>query len=182
MRDCSPTKKRPETMAATDQCLRFELGDYLAETMHLSTLQHGIFWRLLLHCAVHGEIPNDDRTVARIAHVSVSRWRRQAAVVLGLFRDGRPRLAINPVESAALRTARLREARQKGRHTAEQWAQLLDACEHRCLRCGEIKPLTKDHIQPIYCDGSDAIDNLQPLCGTCNSAKGLQTIDYRRGI
>jgi 5-methylcytosine-specific restriction endonuclease McrA len=158
--------------------MRFNLGDYLADTMHLSTLQHGIFFRLLMHCAVHGELPKEERTVARIARMSVARWRRHAAAVLELFRDGRPLLAMG--DSSSMRTARLREARQRGTHTPEQWEQLLAACEYRCLRCdaGD-EPLTKDHVQPIFFGGSDAIDNLQPLCGVCNSAKGLNSTDYR---
>lgn len=77
------------------------------------------------------------------------------------------------------RHERLAEARSLGQHTPEQWAALIKFCGPRCLKCGNEKPLVKDHITPIYQGGSDAIENIQPLCGPCNSAKGPETRDYR---
>jgi len=82
------------------------------------------------------------------------------------------------------RSTRLELARSKGTHTEEEWEALLSACGNRCLRCGaEDAPLVKDHIVPIYrterLDASDSIDNLQPLCESCNQAKGADTRDLR---
>jgi 5-methylcytosine-specific restriction endonuclease McrA len=34
--------------------------------------------------------------------------------------------------------------------------------------------LTKDHIVPASAGGPDALDNYQPMCETCNQAKGAQ--------
>ena len=48
-----------------------------------------------------------------------------------------------------------------------------------CVKCGEKKPLTIDHIQPISKGGSNITSNIQPLCGRCNSIKGTKIIDYR---
>jgi 5-methylcytosine-specific restriction endonuclease McrA len=39
--------------------------------------------------------------------------------------------------------------------------------------------LTVDHVIPISMDGSNNIENIQPLCRECNSAKHTQTIDFR---
>ncbi|MBI5436305.1 MAG: HNH endonuclease [Nitrosomonadales bacterium] len=71
------------------------------------------------------------------------------------------------------RTAKLESARKKGTHTKKQWIALLEEFEYRCLRCGNVpdEGLTKDHIQMISRDGSDAIENIQPLCRQCNSAQ-----------
>lgn len=48
-----------------------------------------------------------------------------------------------------------------------------------CLRCGEHKTLTADHVIPLGPPHSDEIENIQPLCLSCNSIKGAKTVDYR---
>lgn len=83
------------------------------------------------------------------------------------------------VNPATARSRRLAEARRKGTHTQEEWEALLEICEYRCVRCGREEVGCKDHIQPIYKGGSDAIDNIQPLCRRCNSQKGPEDIDHR---
>ena len=53
--------------------------------------------------------------------------------------------------------------------------------DRRCVRCGNETDggPCKDHILPIYQGGSDAIENLQPMCRSCNSAKTSEAVDYR---
>lgn len=76
------------------------------------------------------------------------------------------------------RHQRIREAREKGTHTPEEWDALLQACQARCVKCWS-SGVVKDHIIPVAKGGSDSIDNLQPLCATCNGAKGNEQKDYR---
>ena len=66
--------------------------------------------------------------------------------------------------------------------TAEQWSLLKEYYNHTCLCCGRQEPkikLTPDHVIPLGAPGTGAIANIQPLCLSCNSAKGAKTIDYR---
>ena len=77
---------------------------------------------------------------------------------------------------------RLREcdAKLRGFHTKEEWSNLMEACGHRCVRCGfQSDHLTKDHITPISMGGSDAISNLQPMCRECNSTDKYAHGDLR---
>lgn len=83
--------------------------------------------------------------------------------------------------NAKTRSQRLAAAREKGTHTNEEWESLLDIVGRRCLICGS-EEITKDHIVPIYQGGSDSIDNLQPLCRSCNGSKGPDTTDHRLKI
>jgi 5-methylcytosine-specific restriction endonuclease McrA len=80
---------------------------------------------------------------------------------------------------AEKRSDRLAQARKLGKHTPAQWQALLQVCDFRCVKCGADDNLCKDHITPIYKGGSDAIDNIQPLCTSCNSKKGADTTDLR---
>ena len=89
-----------------------------------------------------------------------------------------------PAGPAATRSQRLAEARRKGVHTAEKWQAMLEVFSHTCVQCRVQNPrggIVKDHILPIYQGGSDGIDNLQPLCTSCNSRKGPDSTDHRNG-
>ena len=75
--------------------------------------------------------------------------------------------------NARTRSERLSEARKKGSHSKEEWAALVDACGGACVKCGRTDlDLSKDHIVPVCKGGSDAIENLQPMCQRCNAVKG----------
>lgn len=69
-----------------------------------------------------------------------------------------------------------------GRFTVEEWVALCEFYGHKCLGCGERKPLTADHVVPLSKGGSNTIENIQPLCGSCNFKKHVQTVDYRLGL
>jgi 5-methylcytosine-specific restriction endonuclease McrA len=79
--------------------------------------------------------------------------------------------------------AHSREARKKaigGSFTAKQFKELCEQHGNRCLCCGQEKPLTADHVIPIsHSNSSNSIENIQPLCQSCNSRKKDKFIDYR---
>lgn len=81
---------------------------------------------------------------------------------------------------AQRRRARLRAA--QGEYTTEEWLALV-AMFATCPRCGRTwndipvpagwtSAITADHIVPLARGGNNRIDNIQPLCYSCNSAKG----------
>ncbi len=78
------------------------------------------------------------------------------------------------------RSERLRRAREAGTHTKQIWLDLVAEFDSRCVICGRRGPVSKDHIVPIYQGGSDAIENIQPLCKPCNSRKGPDSTDWKR--
>lgn len=76
------------------------------------------------------------------------------------------------------RKARVRNA--EGNFTESEWLSLLDRYDYRCLWCGTTSDkLTADHVIPITKGGSNYIENIQPLCASCNSKKHTKTIDFR---
>ncbi len=77
------------------------------------------------------------------------------------------------------RSLRMIAARKKGVHTKEQWENLKEEFDFKCVRCGrENFHLDKDHIIPVYQGGSDGIDNIQPLCAWCNASKGADSFNW----
>lgn len=77
---------------------------------------------------------------------------------------------------------RARKLEAEGSHTDEEWQELKAFYNYKCLGCGKQEPeikLTRDHVIPLTQGGTDAINNIQPLCARCNSKKNHKHIDYR---
>lgn len=80
-------------------------------------------------------------------------------------------------ENSTNRRARI--SNNKGKITSKEWKDLCDKYGNKCLCCGKSRKLTLDHVIPLFLGGANTIDNAQPLCGSCNSSKGIKTTDYR---
>ena len=81
---------------------------------------------------------------------------------------------------------RTRIAGNGGSYTTKEWHNLCERTGWICLRCGKShdeSKLTADHVTPISKGGTSNIDNIQPLCGSCNSSKGNRHMtDYRNEL
>jgi len=75
------------------------------------------------------------------------------------------------------RTNRMQNA---GTFPQKEWQSLCRVHGQRCVKCGSVGRLTVDHVLPLSQGGTNDIHNLQPLCRSCNSLKGIQHIDYRQ--
>jgi 5-methylcytosine-specific restriction endonuclease McrA len=64
-----------------------------------------------------------------------------------------------------------------------EWLNLIDLYGGKCLRCGRpgdrYHNLTIGHVLPMRQGGSNTIDNIQPLCHSCNVKKSDTFRDYR---
>lgn len=64
--------------------------------------------------------------------------------------------------------------------SVNDWIDVLNRFDNICLRCNKTNiRLTIDHIIPVSKGGTSDMDNLQPLCKSCNSFKNDKIIDYR---
>jgi 5-methylcytosine-specific restriction endonuclease McrA len=76
------------------------------------------------------------------------------------------------------RRRRIRKQQVGGKHTVSDWLNVKRLFDYRCAICGRSEPdisLTEDHKIPVVKGGTDNIDNIQPLCRSCNSSKATHT-------
>lgn len=64
--------------------------------------------------------------------------------------------------------------RRRRRATMEEIAEVFRRYGHKCAKCPSKHDLTVDHIIPLAKGGTWDINNLQPMCQSCNSSKGVK--------
>jgi uncharacterized protein YdaU (DUF1376 family) len=64
------------------------VGDYLGDTGHLTTAQHGAYLLLMMHYWRKGELPDDDRQLAKITKLPLRTWRDYRSTLQDFFYDG----------------------------------------------------------------------------------------------
>ena len=80
------------------------------------------------------------------------------------------------------RNRTLKRPRIVSKYTSTEWEELKAFYNHTCLCCGRKEPdikLTADRVIPGNKGGSYFIENIQPLCKSCNFKKHTKIIDYR---
>lgn len=69
-----------------------------------------------------------------------------------------------------------------GEYTQDEWIAICEEYAYSCLACFKSRPIIEvvaDHVVPLEKGGRNVVDNLQPLCRSCNAAKQDRIIDYR---
>lgn len=90
-------------MSKSDVWMPLYIGDYLADTMHLTGPEHGAYVLLLMHSWRTGALPDDDRSLAAIARTAPAAWKGMAATIRAFF-------TVTPAGLVSPRLEREREA------------------------------------------------------------------------
>jgi 5-methylcytosine-specific restriction endonuclease McrA len=81
--------------------------------------------------------------------------------------------------NAIARNHRHKRRANGGSHTFEQWEELKRIFNYTCFGCKRAEPeirLTEDHKVAVSKSGKNSIDNIQPLCLTCNQKKSARAM------
>lgn len=68
-----------------DIWMPLSIGDYLADTSHLNTTQHGAYLLMLMHYWRKGPLPNNPETLANITKLSIDAWSIHQAVLMEFY-------------------------------------------------------------------------------------------------
>lgn len=91
------------------------IGDYLRDTAHLTTEQHGAYMLLLAHCWQHERIPIVPAERAAIAKLTPARWKSIAGPVERFFgEDGTQKRVTEEIDRTERKIAQRRDAGKNG--------------------------------------------------------------------
>lgn len=74
--------------AGADIWMPIHIGDYLGETTHLTTVEHGVYFLLMLTYWKHGPLPDDDKRLALIARLDVTQYVTLKSQISPFFQIG----------------------------------------------------------------------------------------------
>jgi uncharacterized protein YdaU (DUF1376 family) len=74
------------SVVKTDIWMPVFIGDYLADTMHLSTEQHGAYLLLLFHLWRRGSLRDEDAVLGKISGLGESAWKLHRPVLAEFFK------------------------------------------------------------------------------------------------
>ncbi len=61
------------------------IADYLRDTRHLTTLQHGAYLLLIMEYWTKGKVPSTDAERARVTALNPKQWRSNKSVIAEMF-------------------------------------------------------------------------------------------------
>jgi uncharacterized protein YdaU (DUF1376 family) len=61
------------------------VGDYLAKTGHLTTIQHGAYLLLIMHYWANGKLPTSDKELMAIARMTHDEWSSNCYAIAKFF-------------------------------------------------------------------------------------------------
>lgn len=94
-----------------DTWMPLYVSDYLADTSHLSTEEHGAYLLLLMHAWINGgEITGDDTRLRRICRMEEKQWRKSKEEIKAFFYE----------ENGCLRHHRVDKELERAQHLVNQ--------------------------------------------------------------
>lgn len=109
-------------MAKTDIWMPVYIADYLADTLHLTSEEHGAYLLLIFHAWMQGgSLPDDERRLRAITKLDVQQWKTSWPVLREFFTEQDGMLRHKRVDTELERAARnVEQKKTAGKASAEQ--------------------------------------------------------------
>lgn len=173
-----------------DIFMRFYIGDYLGDTMHLSTLEHGAYFLLIIHYFRTGKpLPDGDEALSRITRLSRSQWDSMAHVIRPFFRadtiDGASFLTHKRIDAELERAKAEYEKRKSAAeksHTARTTKSSGPPSGNRKSRCNASAVIPSSYEEgacedaPLNAGGVSPAINLEKLHAVIGQGAGVWLI------
>lgn len=95
------------------------IPDYMADTGHLSTTEHGAYLLLIMHYWTKGGLPRDEETIRRITRLTPRQWSHSCDVLRSLFLPEWRHKRIDSELAKAIEKSRVNSANAKRSHSQE---------------------------------------------------------------
>ena len=121
-------------MSRADGWMPLWIGDYLADTMHLTGPEHGAYLLLLMHSWRNGPLPDDDRQLAAIARTDRAAWKDIGPTIRTFFQATPAGLVQKRLEAERANAASNAERRTEAARTAatKRWHGNANAMPDAC--------------------------------------------------
>lgn len=155
--------------------MQLYVADYLGDTRHLTTEQHGAYLLLLMTVSHAGDVlPNDDKKLARMVGCTPSRWGKIREDVLAFFTVTDDGLTSKHIEAWERESRRLENRPPLPAITR---AFVLERDGYCCAYCQTTDgPFEVDHILAVALGGGNELENLTCACKPCNRSKGAKRL------
>jgi hypothetical protein len=151
---------------------RLYIGDYVADTMHLTAVEHGVLQTILLPLWLQRPVILKDRWLRKQSGLSRVNWRIIRPILLE---------ALETALAGVHRWNDAIKAYDGQRLPPFEWQILRTIVLARdgftCIYCGSTEDLHADHRLSVARGGSNALENLATACAPCNLSKGPKALN-----
>lgn len=108
------------------------IGDYLADTGHLTAAEHGAYLLLIMHYWQNGSLPENERLIARIARLDAEQWEGSREVIAMLFGPG---WTHKRIDAEMAKADEIIEKRRRAGKARQEGSKTKSDDEHRGSTC-----------------------------------------------
>jgi uncharacterized protein YdaU (DUF1376 family) len=164
----------------------FFVGDYLAETRLLNGQQHGAYLLLIFQLWQRGSLPFDDKSLAKIACVTLRQWKKIKPVISPYFTDTWEHHKVTKVRAKAIEISGKRRAIALEQHSNSrakaEHLQSNDTAKAVHLNLSQSKPKKNQLIDSMGQDEAEITMALRKKITDKFLARGLTPPDHLANI